>query len=217
MLDFLEALAAEVFVVAAVACVAGRLDRFAMAAAPAAILEHDCFQPKMVGLKDFDGPAKHRGASRVPGVLVSGVWLHHGLTSASWLNRPRAPVYVLRMKIERFEDIQGWQEAKKLTVAIYKVTQEEAFARDFGLCDQIRRAAVSVMANIAEGFGRASRKDFMRFLAMANGSALEVQSHLHVALELGYISQEQFDHCYSLCHSSSRLIGGFINYLSKQG
>ncbi|NLO32060.1 MAG: four helix bundle protein [Candidatus Hydrogenedentes bacterium] len=121
------------------------------------------------------------------------------------------------MKIERFGDIQGWQEAKKLTVAIYQVTQEEAFSRDFGLRDQMRRAAVSVMANVAEGFGRASRKDFMRFLAMANGSALEVQSHLYVALELGYISQEQFEHCYSLCHSSSRLIGGFINYLSKQG
>lgn len=120
------------------------------------------------------------------------------------------------MKIERFEDIQSWQEAKKLTVLIYRLTAGEPFARDFGLRDQIQRAAVSIMANIAEGFGRNSRKEFISFLGIANGSALEVQSHLHVALELGYISRDQFDECYHLAHSVSRLIGGFINYLSKQ-
>lgn len=121
------------------------------------------------------------------------------------------------MKIEKFEDIQSWQEAKKLTVEIYRITNQDSFARDFALRDQIRRASVSIMANIAEGFGRNSRKDFIRFLGIANGSALEVQSHLHVALELKYISQEQFDECFNQAHSVSRLIGGFINYLSKSG
>jgi len=118
------------------------------------------------------------------------------------------------MKIERFEDIQSWQEAKKITVEIYKISGRNTF-RDFSLRDQIRRAAVSIMANIAEGFGRNSRKEFMRFLCIANGSALEVQSHLHVASELGYITREEFDRCYQHLHSISRLIGGFIHYLSK--
>jgi len=120
------------------------------------------------------------------------------------------------MTIQRFEDIQSWQEAKKLTVEIYRLTNQNAFSRDFALRDQIRRASVSIMANIAEGFGRKGRKDFMRFLNIANGSALEVQSHLHIAIELGYISSEEFDACYKQAHSVSRLIGGFINYLSKQ-
>ncbi|HOO47311.1 MAG TPA: four helix bundle protein [Deltaproteobacteria bacterium] len=120
------------------------------------------------------------------------------------------------MKIERFEDIQSWQEAKKLTAEIYRLTNQEAFSRDFALRDQIRRASVSIMANIAEGFGRNGRKEFMQFLGIANGSTLEVQSHLHVAHELGYITKQQFDFSYQQAHSVSRIIGGFINYLSNQ-
>lgn len=120
------------------------------------------------------------------------------------------------MRIERFEDIKAWQEAKELTVEVYRITNEGDFARDFGLRDQVRRAAVSVMANIAEGFGRDSTKEFIRFLQIAKASAFEVQSHLHVAVALGYIAQDQFDSSYAHCLSVSRLIGGFINYLSKQ-
>ncbi len=120
------------------------------------------------------------------------------------------------MKIERFEDIQSWKEAKKLSVAIYQLTNREVFNRDFGLRDQVRRASVSIMANIAEGFGRNSRKDFMRFLSFANGSALEVQSHLYIAVEMDYITRDEFDNLYQQLHSISRLIGGFIHYLSKQ-
>ena len=119
------------------------------------------------------------------------------------------------MRIERFEDIKAWQEAKELTVEIYRITNSGEFARDFGLRDQIRRAAVSIMANIAEGFGRDGTKEFIRFLQIAKASTHEVQSHLHVAVALHYVSQSQFDDSYAHCLSVSHLIGGFINYLSQ--
>ena len=120
------------------------------------------------------------------------------------------------MRIERFEDIQAWQEARKLTAQIYKLTRVEPFSRDFGLKDQIQRAAVSVMGNIAEGFGRKSNQDFLRFLGIAYSSVLEVQSHLYVALDLGYIDRKQFEATYNMAASTMRLIGGFINYLQNQ-
>jgi len=120
------------------------------------------------------------------------------------------------MAIERFEDIKGWQEARKLTVEVCRLAKGREFSRDFVLSDQIRRAAVSSMANIAEGFGRSTNKEFMHFLNMAKASALEVQSHLYVALDLGYIDQAQFDNAYQLATSTARLIGGFINYLSNR-
>ena len=120
------------------------------------------------------------------------------------------------MRIERFEDIQAWQEARKLTAQIYKLTRVEPFSRDFGLKDQIQRAAVSVMENIAEGFGRKSNQDFLRFLGIAYSSVLEVQSHLYVALDLGYIDRKQFEATYNMAASTMRLIGGFINCLQNQ-
>ncbi len=82
----------------------------------------------------------------------------------------------------RFEDIQVWQKARQLTKRIYEATSSEGFARDYGLRSQIQRASVSIMANIAEGFGRRSDKEFANFLNMAHGSVSEVQSHLYVAL-----------------------------------
>jgi len=120
------------------------------------------------------------------------------------------------MTIERFEDIKGWQEARKLTTEICRLTRGKEFSRDFALTDQIRRAAISCMANIAEGFGRGTRKEFVHFLNIAKASTLEVQSHLYVALDLGYVSQAQFDAAYQLAASTARLIGGFINYLSNR-
>jgi four helix bundle protein len=120
------------------------------------------------------------------------------------------------MRIESFEEIKAWQEAKLMTVEAYGLTRNSNFSRDFSLCDQIRRACVSVMANIAEGFGRNSGKEFIRFLHIAKASAFEVQSHLHIARELEYISHDQFSSCYQRCASAIRLIGGFINYLSNQ-
>jgi len=117
------------------------------------------------------------------------------------------------MKIERFEDIQAWQEARKLTNEVYKATHEIAFRRDRGLREQIKNASVSVMANIAEGFDRQSKKEFTKFLYYASGSASEVQSHLYVALDQQYISVENFQETYNQARKTKGLINGFIAYL----
>lgn len=119
------------------------------------------------------------------------------------------------MKIERFEDIKAWQEARELAKLVYELTKHPPFSKDFGLRDQIRRAAVSVMANIAEGFERRSHKDFRNFLSMALSSAAEVRSHLYVALDQGYIDEAAFTAASQRCEQASRLIFGFMKYLSK--
>ena len=119
------------------------------------------------------------------------------------------------MKIERFEDIQAWQKARELTRMVYSVTGQGTFARDFGLRDQIRRAAGSVMANVAEGFDAGSDTEFVRFLRFARRSVSEVQSHLYVALDQSYVTQVQFDQIYQTAAEAKRLIGGFIRYLEK--
>lgn len=95
------------------------------------------------------------------------------------------------MAIEKFEDIKGWQQARILVKMVYQLTDEGKFARDFGLRDQIRRAAVSVMANIAEGFDCDSTIEFARFLGIARRSAVEVQPLLYAALDVGYITPEE--------------------------
>ena len=94
--------------------------------------------------------------------------------------------------IERFEDIKAWQTARDLVSAIYRVSGRGKFEKDFGLRDQIRRASVSVMANITEGFERCSDRKFHRFLYIAKGSAGEVRSHLFVALDLEYLTTDEF-------------------------
>ena len=119
------------------------------------------------------------------------------------------------MKITRFEDIKSWQEARELTKRVYELTMKGPFARDFGLRDQIRRACVSVMANIAEGFNRRTTKEFINFLSIALASASETKSHLYVALDLGYIDQSTFDELYEQTSSISKLTTGFIQYLSR--
>jgi four helix bundle protein len=117
--------------------------------------------------------------------------------------------------IQQYEDIQGWQKARELTKFVYTVTRQKVFARDFGLKDQIRRAAVSVMSNIAEGFERGGRAEFIQFLSIAKASAGEVQSQVYVALDQEYITPEQFAQGYKLCDETMRLIGGFIAYLKR--
>lgn len=116
-------------------------------------------------------------------------------------------------KIEKFEDIEAWQRARELSKAVYAVTCDGAFARDFGLRDQMRRAAASVMSNIAEGFGRGGNKEFIQFLATAKGSAAEVQAQLYVALDAGYLPPDQFKDLYDQSETTARLIGGFMRYL----
>ncbi|RLB79363.1 MAG: four helix bundle protein [Deltaproteobacteria bacterium] len=116
--------------------------------------------------------------------------------------------------IEKFEDIEAWQKARELTREIYRLTNQRAFAKDFGLRDQARRAAVSIMSNIAEGFGRGGNREFIQFLSMAKGSVSEVQAQLYVAVDAGYLTKDQFQQLYILAQSTGNLIGGFICYLA---
>ena len=116
--------------------------------------------------------------------------------------------------VHRFEDLEAWCEARSLARAIYSVTSSGAFARDRGLCDQIRRAAVSVMSNIAEGFERNGKVEFRRFLIIAKGSAAEVMAQLYVALDAGLIDIDTFNTLSSQARSVSNLIGGLLRYLT---
>lgn len=118
--------------------------------------------------------------------------------------------------IKKFEDIIGWQEARKLVKEIYKITNEGSFARDFGMRDQIQRAAVSVMTNIAEGFDCDSQTEFARFLGYSRRSAVEVQSLLYAALDIGHINQVTFDTQYQQAEKAKALIGGLKTSLKKR-
>jgi four helix bundle protein len=118
--------------------------------------------------------------------------------------------------IKRFEEIIAWQRAKELVKEVYKICADGRFNRDFGLKDQICRAAVASMSNIAEGFGRRSGKDFAHFLDIARGSALEVQSLLYVARDLNYIGEGDFDRLYKLAEETVSLIAGFTGYLRQR-
>ena len=117
--------------------------------------------------------------------------------------------------IERFEDITAWQKARALNVAIYAYSREGTFARDFGLRDQLRGAAVSIMSNIAEGFERDGNREFVQFLATAKGSCGEVRSQLYTALDQGYVDRAQFDHLSALAQETSRLVAGLMRYLRQ--
>ena len=103
------------------------------------------------------------------------------------------------------EEIHAWQKAREATRQVYEITANSRFGKEYGLCNQTQRASVSIMANIAEGFGRHSDKEFANFLNIAHGSASETQSHLYVALDLGYIDQESFTKLYALLDEVSRM------------
>ncbi|MFT3745734.1 MAG: four helix bundle protein [Pyrinomonadaceae bacterium] len=118
-------------------------------------------------------------------------------------------------KFEGFEEIQAWQKAYEITLGVYQITTDGSFAKDYGLRDQIRRAAVSIMANIAEGHGRKSNTEFANFLNIARGSAHEVQSHLHIALGLGYIERPEFEGLYQTLSEVSRMTLSLAKYLRR--
>jgi four helix bundle protein len=119
--------------------------------------------------------------------------------------------------IKRFEDIEAWKKARELTREVYRHSKVGPFSKDFGLRDQIRRAAVSVMSNIAEGFERGGNKEFMQFLAIAKGSVGEIESQLYVALEENYIDENDLVSLKRLAGSTKRLIGGLLGYLRQSG
>jgi four helix bundle protein len=131
----------------------------------------------------------------------------------------------LKFKVQRrelssfksFEEIEGWKKSRYLVRKVYEITGRGSFAKDFGLRDQIRRASVSAMSNIAEGFERVGTKEFIQFLSLAKGSAGEVRSQLYVALDQGFLGQSQFEELCSLVSEVSRLTSGLITYLKKAG
>jgi four helix bundle protein len=114
---------------------------------------------------------------------------------------------------KRFEDIQAWQKARVLTKEVYQITNKGEFARDFDLKSQIRRSTVSIMANIAEGQGRRTDKEFANFLNIALGSATETKSHFYIALDLEYINQVIFDDCYEKLDEIGRMTLALCNHL----
>ena len=122
-------------------------------------------------------------------------------------------VYV--SKVICFEDLIAWQKARQLTSIIFRLTKSEPFTRNFTLKDQLCRAAISVPANIAEGFERDGNKEFIKFLSIAKGSVGEVRSLLYLAKDFEYISPEQMDETRALTLETARLIGGLMRYLQK--
>jgi len=118
-------------------------------------------------------------------------------------------------KVERFEDLQVWQMAHDLSIAIYGLTKKDEFSRDWGLRDQIQRASVSAMSNIAEGFERYSRQEFKQFLSIARGSCAEVRSQIQLAKSLGYVADSDCSKICEKCIALSRAIGGLRSSLER--
>ena len=110
--------------------------------------------------------------------------------------------------VERFEDLVAWQKARMLAQTVYKITREHMFAKDIGLSSQVQRAAVSIMANIAEGFERNRSGEFHQFLSVAKGSCAEVRSHLYAAHDAGYLDKDRFTELLGQAEEVGRIIGG---------
>lgn len=121
------------------------------------------------------------------------------------------------MKIKRFEEIKAWQEARKIVQLVYEaINANEKFRKDFRLVNQIQGAAVSSMSNIAEGFARRGKREFIQYLFISKSSAAEVQSHLYVALDQNYIGQDEFHRIYNQADMVSKMDSAFIKYLDSQ-
>ena len=117
--------------------------------------------------------------------------------------------------IKNFEELKAWQKARELAGYVYELTRHEKFTRDFGLRDQIQRAASSAMHNIAEGFESGSDPEFISFLKMTRRSAGEVQSQLYLALDVDYITEDERQKAYNLATEVKKLINGMMTYLRK--
>jgi len=119
--------------------------------------------------------------------------------------------------IRRFDEIDAWKKARELTNSVYRLSGTGSFAKDFGLRDQIRRASVSIMANIAEGFERDGTAEFIQFLAIAKASAAEVLSHAYVALDQDFISKDEFDRIFVKTSEVGRMLAALMMYLRRSG
>lgn len=119
------------------------------------------------------------------------------------------------MKIERFEDLEIWQEARVLSQFIFKLTTIEPFSKDFKLKDQIRGSSGSIMDNISEGFERDGRREFIQFLSIAKGSCGETRSQSYRAFDFNYINQDEQNQVLETTDRLGKRIGSFINYLKR--
>jgi four helix bundle protein len=119
-------------------------------------------------------------------------------------------------QIKRFEDLIAWQKARLLTKRIYQYSNRGDFARDFGLRDQIRRASVSIMSNIAEGYERDTTTEYHRFVSIAKSSCAEVRSQLYIAFDVGYLSQVEFDSLLRQAEEVGRIIGGLRAAIARR-
>ena len=117
--------------------------------------------------------------------------------------------------VTRFEDLEAWQRARTLCNEVYAVSNKGIFSKDFGLKDQIRRASVSILSNIAEGFERSGSREFIQFLSIAKGSAGELRSQLYVALDQGYLAQRDFLRLTSLASETGKIAAGLMRYLRE--
>ena len=115
--------------------------------------------------------------------------------------------------IQKFEDLKVWEKAREVNLQIYKLSNNGTFAKDFGLRDQIRRASISIISNIAEGFERNGTKEFHQFLSISKASAAEIRSQLYVAKDLEYISTEEFTEIMNGLTEVSKMISGLMSYL----
>lgn len=118
-------------------------------------------------------------------------------------------------ELRNFKDLIAWQKARVLTAKIYSITSKEFFAKDYGLKDQIRRAFVSIMSNIAEGFERGRPTEFHQFLSIAKASCAEVRSQLYVALDVGYVEQTEFNELMTQATEVGRILGGLRAFVEK--
>ena len=116
-------------------------------------------------------------------------------------------------KVERFEDIKSWQKARKLVNRIYDISDSGYLSRDYGLRDQIRRASISIISNISEGFERDGDKEFIQFLSNAKGSCGEVRTQLYILKDRGYIEDNEFKNLYQMTLEINRMISGLMKYL----
>lgn len=118
-------------------------------------------------------------------------------------------------RVEKFQDLEAWKLARKVTKKIYDVSKQEKFSRDFALCNQIRRVSISILSNIAEGFERNGDKEFLQFLSIGKASCAEVHAQLYVALDQEYVDQKQFDELSKDLEEIGRIIGGLMKYLQQ--
>lgn len=120
------------------------------------------------------------------------------------------------MGVSRFEDLTAWQRSRAFVKTIYDCTRETPFAKDFGLSDQIKRASVSIMSNIAEGFERARPREFHQFLSTSKASCAEARSLLYVGLDVGYLTESRFEQLMQQAEELSRIVGGLRASVARQ-